>query len=59
MASLSVIVGLTQGPHDSILQIVGKPSKPQTTDLGMCNLKVQQLVSPALMLDQGCRFDSE
>ena len=54
MASRSVIVSLghlTQGLHDRILQIIGMPSKPPTTDLGVCNFKVQQLVSPALMLD--------
>ena len=47
MASRSVIVslghlGLMQGLHDRILQIVGMPSKPPTKDLGMCNLKVHQ-----------------
>ena len=47
MAFESVIVSLghlalMQGLHARLLQIVGMHSKPPTTDLGMCNLKVQQ-----------------
>lgn len=43
IALRSVIVslghlGLMQGLNDRILQIVGMPSKPPTTGLGICNL---------------------